>query len=162
MLTTYLSSSSSSSSSSSLEPLSSSRLPLLEGGGVGLVDDVHGVLHLLPHGEGQPVLAVGGVRDAGVPRPLELAVNKALGKILLSAKIVVLWYQINICLRSVEFERRAEAKWSIVRCGFVSVGATAQGVLDLGGILHDVGPVVRRRREIVHSYKRALLALNVN
>ena len=67
----------------------------------------------------------------------------------------------NICLSSIEFERRPEAKGSIVWCGFVSVGAAAQGVLDLGGILHDVGPVVRRRREIVHSYKRALLALSI-
>ena len=62
----------------------------------------------------------------------------------------------NICLCSIEFERRAEAEGSIVRRGFVSVGAAAEGVLDLGGILHDVGPVVRRRREIVHSYKQAL------
>ena len=55
------------------------------------MDDVHGVLHLLPHGEGQTVLAVGLVCDAGVPRPLELAVNEALREILMSAKIVVLW-----------------------------------------------------------------------
>ena len=62
----------------------------------------------------------------------------------------------NICLSSIEFERRAESEGPVVRRGFVSVGAAAQGVLDLGGILHDVGPVVRRRREIVHSYKQAL------